>query len=84
MPASVCTVVATSMALRPSRSSFVTTSTSPSSIRSIGFAKPRRSIAATDPDTVSATTRRGWTAKPAPAISPSWLSVVCSGVLTRR
>ena len=81
---SVRTVVATSIALRPRRSNFVTTSTSPSSRRSISFAKPRRSIAATDPETVSLTTRRGCTAKPAALISPSWLSVVCSGVETRR
>ena len=39
--------------------------------------------AATEPETVSAVIRLGSTSKPAAAISCSWLSVVCSLVLTR-
>lgn len=53
MPASASTVARTSIALRPRRSNFVTTNTSPDSSLSMSFPKPTRSEAATDPEAVS-------------------------------
>ena len=76
--------VRTSTADRPSRSSLVTTSTSPASRRSRSRQNSGRSRAAWEPETVSVTTRRGLIAKPAEAISWTWLSVVCSDVDTRQ
>ncbi|AIS90857.1 hypothetical protein BBU_5654 [Burkholderia pseudomallei NAU35A-3] len=70
------TVARTSIALRPSRSSFVTTSTSPVSNRSSSFEKPARCFAATEPDTHSETTRRGSMLNPAERTSKTWFSVV--------
>ena len=67
--ASCSTVDRTSIALRPSRSSLVTTSTSPDSIRSINLIKPGRSFAATEPLMLSSTSRRASIANPAATIS---------------
>lgn len=58
-------VASTSIASRPKRSSFVTTSTSPSSILSNSAAKPLRCETDTLPETVSETIREGNTSKPA-------------------
>lgn len=57
--------------LRPNRSNLVTTSTSSQSSRSIKLLKPLRSIAGTEPETVSETTRLGSIVKPAASISRS-------------
>ncbi len=82
--ASCSTVFLISIALRPSRSSLVTISTSPLSMRSSKRINPGRSDAATEPLICSSTNLWGLMAKPATSISLRWFSVVCSRVETRQ
>lgn len=51
-------------------------------MRVLSRRKPRRSMSATEFDTVSTTTHRGSTAQRPERIFPSGWSVVCSGVET--
>ena len=72
------------MALRPRRSSLVTTRTSPGSSLSASLVNSGRWLMATLPEMVSVTMRCGSTRKPEAVIFCTWFSVVCSGVETLR
>lgn len=76
------TVFMMSIALRPSRSSFVRIRTSPFSILLSSRINPGRSAAATEPLTYSSIRRWGRIAKLAASISRRWFSVFCSSVET--
>ena len=72
------------MALRPRRSSLVTTRTSPGSGLPASLANSGRWLMATLPEMVSVTMRCGSTRKPEAVISCTWFSVVYSGVEALR